>query len=458
MSSIDSVYQIDFSDAFGGKRVSGSKRRVCWRFGFTNQEALGKGLVGTDCRGQEHEVTFVWSFTSGKRVVAVDGQQIHTSTGKRSEPKFEFSWQTDGHVFQITAYGIPGCLNKRPGFNPFTLYMNGLSFFDMPRIFELGKQPTVDMQLPTAERNAKRAMAREESWHAPPEQYTLQYDVNRSASAPEISTYTQPVRRSTPVPVPASRAPPLARAESNPLDLISTPPMNDQFASPVPSMHQSSPTLVMDEFTPVDPSKQAPSFQAISNQILGAYQPMPPTPVPMLSQGASDPTQLQLAGPSAPTAGSPSPTAVVGSPPTAGAPRLTMNSPLSVMDNEGVEVDEIDRALKNLVNFDDISQDAPEQLKLTMMKQEEKVKQKKNQGQPLPPREPAWHLGHQPSLTDIQAHSTKTEPTKEVMRTHAFDPTAHHAGMMVAYGAPQASPPPTGYSQYSQGRQAFAAY
>ena len=40
------------------------------RFGFSNKEALDSGETGTACRGEEHDVTLIWSVASGKRIVA----------------------------------------------------------------------------------------------------------------------------------------------------------------------------------------------------------------------------------------------------------------------------------------------------------------------------------------------------------------------------------------------------
>ena len=50
------VYQIDFSAVACGKNVASSKRRIRWRFGFSNKEALDSGETGTACRGEEREL------------------------------------------------------------------------------------------------------------------------------------------------------------------------------------------------------------------------------------------------------------------------------------------------------------------------------------------------------------------------------------------------------------------
>eukprot|EP00980_Cylindrotheca_fusiformis_P007055 scaffold1481_cov137-Cylindrotheca_fusiformis.AAC.9 len=141
------VYQIDFTAVASGKRIASSKRRVRWyvffgvlvlpkmsiiaadeafqvkkdyvtpkresnfssfpmlvdypkRFGFANPEALANGETGTACRGEEHDVTIVWSITSGKRIVLADGKEVHYSTNRNN--LFEYSWTMRGnHVFRL---------------------------------------------------------------------------------------------------------------------------------------------------------------------------------------------------------------------------------------------------------------------------------------------------------------------------------------------------------------------
>ena len=71
------------------------------RFGFPNLRALGEGRTGTDCRGEEHEVVVIWSVTSGKRQVLMDGREIHYSANRVGI--LDFSWSTKGnHVIKLT--------------------------------------------------------------------------------------------------------------------------------------------------------------------------------------------------------------------------------------------------------------------------------------------------------------------------------------------------------------------
>ena len=60
------------------------------RFGFTNQDALAAGETGTACRGEEHDITLIWSLTSGKRLVLADGQEVHYSNSRSQVFDFSF--------------------------------------------------------------------------------------------------------------------------------------------------------------------------------------------------------------------------------------------------------------------------------------------------------------------------------------------------------------------------------
>ena len=59
---------MDFVAQNTGRRVALTKRRVRWRFGYPNVEAIEDGKCGVEARGEEHEVSLVWSLTSGKKV------------------------------------------------------------------------------------------------------------------------------------------------------------------------------------------------------------------------------------------------------------------------------------------------------------------------------------------------------------------------------------------------------
>lgn len=159
-------YQIDFTAVASGKMVATTKRRIRWwvndkfrlpfccvigkkegslwikfyssfliylfnkrRFGFPNSAALDAGETGIACRGEEHDVTIVWSIASGKRMILADGHEVHYSTNRGGE--IDFSWTMKGnHILKVTAHAAPP-LTATPGFRQYDLHIDGQSFFTM---------------------------------------------------------------------------------------------------------------------------------------------------------------------------------------------------------------------------------------------------------------------------------------------------------------------------------------
>jgi hypothetical protein len=102
-------------------------------------EAIEAGQTGTACRGEEHDVTLVWSLTSGKRLILADGQEVHFSHNRGN--LFEFSWTMRGNnVLKVVAHASAP-MSPTPGFRQYDFYVNGLSFFAFPKVFRLGLQP-----------------------------------------------------------------------------------------------------------------------------------------------------------------------------------------------------------------------------------------------------------------------------------------------------------------------------
>jgi hypothetical protein len=109
------------------------------RFGFGNPEALAAGETGTACRGGEHDITLVWSITSGKRLVLADGQEVHYSSSRSNI--FDFSWTMRGnHVLKIVGNASPP-LSPTPGFRQYDFFIDGQSFFSFPKVYRLGMAP-----------------------------------------------------------------------------------------------------------------------------------------------------------------------------------------------------------------------------------------------------------------------------------------------------------------------------
>jgi hypothetical protein len=175
------AYQIDCQTTKKGKMFAGTKRRICWKFGFSNSaEAAEKGLSGNECRGEEHEVVFVWSLTSGKKFVLADGHEVHWSKGSNSKnikslpfsssDKFECTWETQmagsTHELTVIAYASSPLFGKNTNtnnsadgrnnssnngtsssssFRQFDLLIDGISFSEMPKMFQLGINKNTNM-------------------------------------------------------------------------------------------------------------------------------------------------------------------------------------------------------------------------------------------------------------------------------------------------------------------------
>jgi hypothetical protein len=125
------------------------------RFGFANPAALAAGQTGVDCRGEEHDVTLVWSLTSGKRMVLADGQEVHFSNSRNN--LFEFSWTMKGNnVLKIVAHASPP-LSPTPGFRQYDFFINGQSFFTFPKVFRIGMSAADMRGVPSPTASAQMA-------------------------------------------------------------------------------------------------------------------------------------------------------------------------------------------------------------------------------------------------------------------------------------------------------------
>lgn len=97
---------------------------------------MANGETGTACRGEEHDITLVWSITSGKRLILADGQEVHYSSSRSGI--FDFSWTMRGnHVLKIVAHASPP-LSPTPGWRQYDFFVDGQSFFTFPKVFRLG--------------------------------------------------------------------------------------------------------------------------------------------------------------------------------------------------------------------------------------------------------------------------------------------------------------------------------
>lgn len=141
------VYQIDFNAVASGKMIAMTKRHIKWRFGFPNQEALDSGKQGIDCRGEEHDVTLIWSVVSGKRMLMSNGRQMLVDVNKGK--MFEHTWINHrGNTLRMVVYSSQP-MSSHMGNRQYDLFIDGVSFFVLPKLYEVGlRGSVVDNRIP----------------------------------------------------------------------------------------------------------------------------------------------------------------------------------------------------------------------------------------------------------------------------------------------------------------------
>ncbi len=301
--------------------------RIGRRFGYPNIRALEEGQTGTACRGEEHDVTIVWSITSGKREVSMDGREVHFSTNRSGI--LEFSWSTRGnHVIKILAHAAPP-LSATPGFRQYDLWIDGQSFFTMPKVYELGLKgppgararipgrfdyPAADVGRPQSGRmyDLDRG-AYVEPRTREQEEADLQRAINESIE--ESRRYLERPKsqgqiEGQPAPVPA----PAPTFESNLLDFGSDPAP----APPAPNSYYEAQSVTSNSSFPA--VSAAPTYQT-APPAYGGYGG-PPSSTPYLAlpapPGVMSPVGSTAPGPIyAPNASPYAPAPAYGSPPPA---------------------------------------------------------------------------------------------------------------------------------------------
>jgi len=318
-------YQVDFNAVATGKIIAMSKRRIRWRFGFPNQEALDSGKSGIDCRGEEHDVSFVWSITSGKRMIMSNGYQIHVSLNKSKI--FEHSWfDKNGTSLRLVANSAP-TLSNVSGVRQYDLFINGKTFFQLPKVYEIGLQGSAqDQRRPGVLTDQDRARLEQESPSRISQSYSgsgrqlvaqtsQSQERNDMKKAIELSlkesrrhlaargkldeeeslaasTLTNTIMEHTPGRKPIQKEQPLIDFFSDPTPLSNSQALvpvkaaqthyqlNDPFAFNSATVHNAGPmpqgvaasrpsSAAVDEFSP-----QRPTYDDISSQILMTYNPI----------------------------------------------------------------------------------------------------------------------------------------------------------------------------------------
>lgn len=453
---LNPVYQVDWTNQASGKVIAASKRRLRFRFGFSDADAVKAGCTGPACRGEEHDVVLVWSLTSGKRLVTADDKEIHFSLGNVTDSMFETSWtMAGGHAIKIVAYAIPP-LFYTPGYRQFDLLIDGCSFFDMPRIFELGIKNNEIRSIVQSPENSDQS-------------YSLASSVKRYLAEPPTPEEHRVSRRNH-----------VLDTTPDVVDLLSL-----EFELSPPCSLLESPTTSQQGRTGVS----APTVSALSNEPHTYYSPAPKQqhqhePIAATVSPASPPRYYQQAQqayyqqpqqtyyhpqqnyyqypPQTPTCATSNAPAMNTPPPMTPFTVESLSSVLSIKggqeERDAPPVSPMDGTVRSLVNLEDTAAPAPactiETPELRKFQQFKVARQPAPvRSQPLPPVSPDWTLGLTSRMGEIQHHhhhATATpkllqqqqqQSAKEIMRTHAFDPTATQAaGMMVpSYhrGAPQ---------------------
>lgn len=512
-----SIYQIDFSVAAAGKRVASTKRRIRWRFGFPNPTALEQGATGTECRGEEHDVEIVWSITSGKRQISMDTKEIHFSNNRAGI--LDHSWTTRGnHVIKVVCHASPP-LSAPPGFRQYDLLIDGQSFFNMPKVYELGVRTSSNSYSgrgtggaapPRGDlaRSAPNTRSQEEddlkraieaslaesrahlgeapsggnadllNFQSPPAAAPAPPPDSRSVasfySAPP-PTYNPapyqsppPIRTANPVGSPAVPpnpgalvpavapqgyygAPPVPStphtATVPPAFAAPPPAAAPQYAAPPaqtyaapPAAPRSTPVNLMnaqvqsndvfglnsapgdDPFAPKAPGP--PTHSDLTNMVMNAYAPQPQTP------GAAPMPNGQY-------------------PPNGGVPQAPNTAPVVLTMNaappESEEpANEMDAAIKKLVNVERIDEQPDYGRKLTMMKEEEEKMKRTNNGKSVPIAPiGSGMIGQNATLSQISGiKDTNKSMPEGVMNAPppgVFSPGAAQAGALVVHGQ---GPPP----------------
>eukprot|EP00956_Cyclotella_meneghiniana_P017040 scaffold27496_cov36-Cyclotella_meneghiniana.AAC.1 len=180
-------YQVDFTEENKGRHLDTTKRKITWKFGFAHPpsvfphlydgeeyvgyreegvvDAVGgdatdaSAAVGVDCRGREHEIVLIWSLVSGKAHLYVDNKELFRHAPPSDEIFNPFSAQFhkgfnlpnskyNGHhridirCYSRTPLGAKNMVVDGHGgkFHQYDLSVDGLSYFSMPAMFELGTE------------------------------------------------------------------------------------------------------------------------------------------------------------------------------------------------------------------------------------------------------------------------------------------------------------------------------
>jgi hypothetical protein len=316
------AYQIEFNALAAGKTIAMSKRRLRWRFGFPNQEALANGETGTSCRGEEHDITIVWSVQSGKRMIMANNIQVYQAIDRSSY--FEHSWVMKGnHVIKVVAFAN----NTSTVGKQYDLLVDGHSFFNLPKTFELGlKGAAKGMKripgvydyskggaTPTTTRTSGRSYDVISPPHTAKEEQdniklAIQASLRESQShlesrGQQFNNSGNEQKAAPPAPVPAqvgarpSTAPTVANAEVNLIDFFDAP-ANSTMSVIAPPPTSTMMSAATPPFPPSTMSAATPPLPP--STMSAATPPLPPSSMSIgtapMYQGATVPVNTTVPG------------------------------------------------------------------------------------------------------------------------------------------------------------------
>ena len=266
------------------------------RFGFPNRAALAEGRSGTDCRGEEHEVVIIWSVTSGKRQILMDGKEIHYSATRTGV--IDHSWSSKGnHVMKVVCHAAPP-MSANPGFRQYDLFIDGQSFFNMPKVYELGVRGSADRM---------------------PGRNDYEYSSPRSVASPGSAIH-----------VPRNRDEEneeLQRAINASLEEsrkhLQQKGAEDHFSSPAPAPGRMAEADLFDMGAPAPPPS-APAIMPSDTQSVTSYMS---APTQVGYHPASAPAPYASPPPQQPYPGAPPPPPGYGAPPPTSLPALPSSQP-----------------------------------------------------------------------------------------------------------------------------------
>jgi len=145
-SSCTKIFSLDHTIKGVGKRRGESKREVFWRFAVEEttttqqqkpeQPTLEKvhaispsnlNSTNTTTTRKEYTIMLLWSFSSGKQSLSVNGVEEY-STRRKGASIFDHSFEYDGHKLQVIGTRVKP--NKAPSnFRCFELLIDGTSLF-----------------------------------------------------------------------------------------------------------------------------------------------------------------------------------------------------------------------------------------------------------------------------------------------------------------------------------------